>query len=194
MQIKYLFFSNRLGFRLWKSADTSVLAALSSDSEVMKFFPAKFWLNTTSAQIYIEKLNEHYDSHGFTYFAVDLLETSQCIGFIGLKTINYHAFFTPAVDIGWRLAKQFWGKGYATEGAVRCANWFFESFEEDRFVSITPIQNSASENVMRKIGMIKVDEFNHPLLKESDPLARHVLYEMRAGDQYKLDAENLRIP
>ncbi|WP_235294803.1 GNAT family N-acetyltransferase [Portibacter lacus] len=179
MQEGYLFFSERLGFRLWKETDLKIYTELSSDPEVMRFFPQEFWLDERSAKLSISGFQKHYREYGFTYFAVDKLDTADFIGFIGVKTISYDAFFAPAVDIGWRLHKDFWGNGYATEGAKRTLAWFFENFDLDRIVSMTPEKNIPSENVMIKIGMNKIETFNHPLLVTEDPLSKHVLYEIK---------------
>lgn len=178
MQIKHIFFSKRLGFRNWKEDDLALYASLSSDPEVMRFFPEEFHLDHAKAKKSIDGFRAHFNRYGFTYFAVDLLESNQFIGFIGMKTIAYEIFFAPAVDIGWRLDKKYWGRGYATEGALAAMEWFFMNNKGKRLVSLTPTSNGPSENVMKKIGMNKVCEFDHPLLDKSDPLLKHVLYEI----------------
>ena len=124
---------------------------------------------------------KHYHDYGFTYFAVDLLEQSQFVGFIGMKTVTYQAFFTPGVDIGWRLSEEYWGRGLATEGARKCKDYFFDNFDYERLISLTPVQNIPSWKVMEKIGMEKLGYFDHPLLEEQDPLLNHVVYEIRKG-------------
>jgi RimJ/RimL family protein N-acetyltransferase len=179
MQIKYIFFSKRLGFRNWEEKDIQLYQYLSADPEVMKYFPREFWLDADSARKSVIGFKEHFQNNGYTYFAVDLLDTNDFIGFIGMKKIAYEVFFAPAIDIGWRLSKKYWGRGYATEGAKKCLEWFFENFQADRIVSMTPTLNLASENVMRKIGMAKICDFDHPLLKKEDPLLNHVLYEIK---------------
>ena len=121
---------------------------------------------------------DHYDEYGYTYFAVDYLVDNEFIGFIGMKTISYEAYFSPGVDIGWRLRKEYWGRGLATEGAIASRDYFFSNFEIERLISLTPVQNNASWNVMKKIGMQKIGNFNHPLIDDDDPLAKHVVYEL----------------
>ena len=175
---KYLFLSERLGFRTWKEEDIQVYAEMNQDPEVMKYFPQEFWLDHAKSAKSIEGFMNHYHQHGFTYFAVDVIDENRFIGFIGMKTISYDVFFAPAIDIGWRLRKDFWGRGYATEGAKRCVEFFFENFKYDRLVSLTPTKNKASWNIMEKIGMQKITTFMHPMVEKDDPLSEHVLYEL----------------
>jgi len=179
MQIKYVFYSLRLGFRKWTKADIPTYQMLSSDPRVMEYFPKGFWLDYEGAAQAAERYNQHFEEEGYTYFAVDLLETSEFIGFIGLKKISYDIFFAPAIDVGWRLAYRFWGKGYATEGAQRCLSWFFDHFKGHKVVSLTTTENKASINVMKKIGMKKVGVFDHPLVARESRHCRHVLYEIQ---------------
>lgn len=179
---KFIFTSDRLGFRTWHPDDLEPYREMNTDTEVMKYFPKDFWLDKQGSQRSIDGFMEHYHKFGFTYYAVDLLESQEFIGFIGMKTISYEIFFAPAVDIGWRLGKKFWGKGYATEGALRCRDYFFKNFTYDRLVSLTPIRNMASWNVMEKIGMSRVQEFAHPIVDQDHQLSQHVLYELRRND------------
>ena len=91
---------------------------------------------------------------------------------------NYKSDFTPNVDIGWRLRKSFWKKGYATEGAKKCIEYGFKSLGLEKIISVCPEKNSKSKNVMKKIGMNKVGEFNHPKLKDYPELEKCVCYEI----------------
>ena len=96
----------------------------------------------------------------------EVLETGEFIGFIGLAYQDYETEFTPATDIGWRLKKSAWGNGYATEGARRCLEYAFKDLKLDKIISTCTLNNTKSENVMRKIGMSRKGEFNHPRLKD----------------------------
>ena len=120
MSKEYLFTSERLGFRNWMGDDFRELAALCGDEEVMAHFP--FPLLEEETKALFVRLLDHYADHGYTYFAVEVLETKEFIGFIGLAYQEYESVFSPATDIGWRLKKSAWGKGYATEGAKRCVS------------------------------------------------------------------------
>lgn len=174
----YLFKSERLGFRVWKKSDLAYYISMNSDQEVMRYFPEEFRLNAKGSAKSIQSFMEHYHKFGYTYFAVDFIEKGEFIGFIGMKTISYDAFFSPGVDIGWRLRKEYWGRGLATEGAIASRDYFFRNFEIGRLISLTPVQNQASWNVMEKMGMKKLGFFNHPMIDDEDPLAEHVVYEL----------------
>ena len=162
MSPKYIFTSARLGFRNWSLNDLSEFAEINADTEVMKYFPKK--LNTDESAEFIERLQKHYEAHGYNYFAAEVLATGELIGFIGLAYQEYEADFTPVTDIGWRLKRSAWGKGYATEGAQRCLELAFAELNLPKVVSICVVQNLPSEAVMKKIGMTKKGHFTHPKL------------------------------
>ena len=172
----YLFKSIRLGFRDWKEADIEKMATLNSDSEVMRFFPSTQSFEVTKK--FISRMKKQYTEKGYCYFAVDRLEDVEFIGFIGLSEPIYEADFTPCVDIGWRLARKFWGMGYATEGAKRCLSYGFDQLNLEKLVSTAPVLNKPSIQVMKKIGMTKVKYFEHPLLTDNHRLKDCVLYEI----------------
>ena len=170
----YLFKSRRLGFRNWLESDTEKLAAINADEEVMAFFPStRTWQETKN---FISGMQRQYGEKGYCYFAIDKLEDDTFIGFIGLSEQNYEADFTPCIDIGWRLAKIAWNKGYATEGAKRCLEYGLEKLKINKIYSIAPVINTKSEQVMKKIGMRKVKTFNHPQLPDNARLRKCVLY------------------
>jgi len=170
----YLFQSSRLGFRMWTDSDLLPLAALNNDPAVMEFFPKLQTLAETQA--FIERTQQHYAKHGYAWYAVDILENKEFIGFIGLVQTTFEASFTPCAEIGWRLKKSAWGKGYATEGATRCLAYGFKTLQLPAIYSFTATVNLRSERVMQKIGMTKVGEFDHPKLEKGNWLERHVLY------------------
>lgn len=170
----YLFKSNRLGFRNWLASDIEKLAAINRDKEVMAFFPSIRTLQETKN--FINRMQQQFSEKGYCYFAIDILEDDTLIGFIGLSEQNYDADFTPCIDIGWRLAKTAWNKGYASEGAKRCLEYGLKQLQIDKIYSIAPVINTKSEQVMRKIGMRKVKSFDHPQLLDNARLRRCVLY------------------
>ena len=161
----YIFTTERLGFRTWQTHDHEKMIAISSDKEVMKHFPAVATRQQTLE--FISSMNALYEKKGYCYFAVDRLEDSAFIGFIGLNYVDYKADFTPAVDIGWRLSTQYWNRGYATEGARGCLRYGFDKLLMNEIVAIAPTVNLPSIHVMKKIGMTKVREFEHPRLISS---------------------------
>ncbi len=162
MQSTYLFQSQRLGFRNWVSADIPKMTAISADPKVMEHFPA----TATEIQTieFVERMQKMFNNKGYCYFAVDRFDTGEFIGFIGLCYQTYEAPFTPCVDIGWRLATEHWGLGFATEGARSCLEYGFNVLKIEAIKSIAVIQNIKSIRVMQKIGMEKELHFKHPAL------------------------------
>ena len=176
MKKEYIFKSKRLGFRDWIDDDLDEFSKLNSDINVMEHFPKP--LTKEETYDFIQRLKKHFKEKGFNYFATEILETGEFIGFIGLAYQDYESEFTPNVDIGWRLKKEAWGNGYATEGAKRCIDFGFENLNLDKIISVCTEKNFNSENVMKKIGMKKVGEFNHPKLNEYPKLMKCLCYEI----------------
>lgn len=174
--MSYLFTSQRLGFRTWLHSDLPKMAAINADVDVMKYFPEI--QSAKQTQQFIDRMQKLYSKKGFCYFAVELLERNELIGFIGLSEQNFEADFTPCVDIGWRLNKAYWAKGYATEGAKRVLQFAFSTLKLEQVVAIAPVINKGSEKVMQKIGMQKIKTFNHPLMVDIERLRECVLYEI----------------
>lgn len=172
----YLFTSSRLGFRNWQDDDMATMAAINSDNEVMKYFPATLTSEETFA--FVTRMKIMFGKKGYCYFAVDQLADEKLIGFIGLCDQTYEADFTPCVDIGWRLDKKFWNKGYATEGAKRCISYGFVELGLQTVIATAPVINAKSIHVMDKLGMAKRSEFIHPKLSHDKRLERCVCYEL----------------
>tara|TARA_R110002050_G_scaffold297339_2_gene458600 strand:+ start:2554 stop:3090 length:537 start_codon:yes stop_codon:yes gene_type:complete len=173
---KYLFKSDRLGFRNWEEKDIPKMAVINTDEVVMQYFPSV--QNRKQTQLFVDRMKAQMAKNGFCYFAVDKLVNNEFIGFIGISEQNFEADFTPCVDIGWRLAQNEWGKGYATEGARKCLEFAFNHVGLKRINAICPTINVKSERVMEKLGMKKVKIFKHPLLADFKKLERCVLYEV----------------
>ena len=170
----YLFTSKRLGFRNWKISDIDGLFEINSNKEVMQFFPSTQTKEQTEA--FITKMQNQYAKKEFCYFAVEILETKEFIGFIGLSSQNFESDFTPAIDIGWRLHPNFWNKGLATEGAQRCLEFGFNQLKLKKIIAVAPAINIPSISIMQKLGMNKSQHFKHSLLKEFPQLETCVLY------------------
>jgi len=176
MNKDYIFKSERLGFRNWRTDDLTEFSKLNADKDVMEHFPNVLTeLETTD---FIKRLQNHSIDKGYTYFVTEVLATGEFIGFIGLAYQDYKTEFTPATDIGWRLKKSAWGKGYATEGAKRCLDYAFNELYLDKVISTCVLQNVNSEQVMKKIGMRKLGLFNHPKLKDFAKYEKCVCYEI----------------
>ena len=172
----YIFKSERLGFRNWRKEDLKEFVKLNSDEVVMEHFPKI--LSKKEVEEFIERLRNHFAKNGYTYYATEILETKEFIGMIGLAFQEYKTKFTPAIDIGWRLKRNAWGKGYATEGAKRCLEYAFNELGMEKIVSVCTIKNLKSENVMKKIGMTKKGEFNHPEMINHPEYEEHFCYEI----------------
>ena len=177
MNTAYIFTSERLGFRNWTEADISPLSIINSDPRVMQYFPSIQSYDQTES--FVKRMKNQFKDKGFCYFAVDKLSTGQFIGFIGISEQSFKSEFTPAIDIGWRLSQKEWGNGYATEGAKRCLDFAFSEIGLNQVISICPEINHQSENVMKKLDMNKIGQFNHPLLKQNTQLQKCVVYELR---------------
>ena len=177
MQNSYCFTSSRLGFRNWSEADFKGLCALNQDPEVMAYFPNL--LSHEASRDFMKRMQVKFEQKGYCYFAVDELESGSFIGFIGLSDQEFESPFTPCVDIGWRLARNFWGNGYATEGAMRCLEYAFEDLGLEVILSHCPVVNTRSWNVMEKIGMLRIGTFKHPVLKDYPKLENCYCYEIR---------------
>lgn len=165
---QYLFKSERLGFRNWLESDIEMMTEINADKNVMEFFPDIASKGQTID--FIQKMQKQFTEKGFCYFAVDKLKNNEFIGFIGLSEKNFESEFTPCIDIGWRLSNLEWNNGFATEGAKRCLEYAFNVLKLEKIYSIAPKINIKSERVMKKIGMEKVLEFEHPLLINDERL------------------------
>ncbi len=170
--------TDRLILRQWQDSDVEPFAALNADPDVMKFFPKLMALEETTAMV--ERIKARYDSDTFCFWAAEEKETCNFIGFIGLGRPTFEAYFIPCVEIGWRLAKAYWGKGYAPEGAKEVLRDGFERTNLEEIVALTAVLNSKSIRVMEKISMHRdtVDDFLHPVLEDGHHLKPHVLYRI----------------
>jgi len=157
-----------------------VFETLNADEEVMRHFPST--LSREQTKDFIIRLQKHHKDHGYCYFAVELLATSEFIGFIGLAYQKYTSEFSPNTDIGWRLKRSAWGNGYATEGAKRVLEYAFDELELDFVFSTCTEQNTTSENVMKKIGMKYQKIMLHPNLKDYPAYERCKVYALTRAE------------
>lgn len=181
MRNKYIFTSERLGFRTWTLADVDALHEINSNVAVMRYFPA-----TQSKQQsldFIKRMQNQYRKRKHCYFAVEKKENQEFIGFIGLSYQTYEADFNPATDIGWRIHPKHWKKGYATEGAKECLRYAFNCLSLNQIVAVAPAINVPSIQVMEKIGMTRERTFKHELLHQYPELQDCVLYKVNRPKQ-----------
>lgn len=173
--------TKRLILRPWTEEDLEPFAQLNADPRVREYFPGLLSRQESDASVAL--MSNHIQKYGWGFWATSLVETGEFIGFIGLENVLFSAPFnqlTPAVEIGWRLAFNHWGKGYATEGALAALRYGYETLGLEEIVSFTAVANLRSRQVMEKIGMHHnpEDDFDHPKLPEGHPLRRHVLYRL----------------
>jgi len=170
--------SARLVLRQWHDDDLREFAALCADPQVMRYFPAP--LTRVEAAALIGRVRGHFNEYGFGLWALERKDSGAFIGMTGLLNVNFDAPFGPAVEIGWRLAKEHWGLGYASEAAWTALRCGFDRLALKEIVSFTAQANLPSEKVMQAIGMHHApeDDFDHPKLAVDHPLRRHVLYRI----------------
>jgi RimJ/RimL family protein N-acetyltransferase len=165
--------------RAWRDDDKPAYAELNADPIVMEHFPST--LTPRQSDEMVDRMAAGWEAHGYGLWAVEVIDTGQCIGFIGLSSPSWSAPFTPCIEVGWRLARSAWGHGYAPEGARAALRWGFDHLAppNDEFVSFTTVDNLRSRRVMEKIGMVRsaADDFDHPMLPDWAG-ARHVLYRI----------------
>jgi RimJ/RimL family protein N-acetyltransferase len=183
--------TERLLLRPWRSSDRAPFAALNDDPEVMEYFPAR--LTRAQSDAMADRMQSAIDANGWGLWALERRDTGEFIGFTGLQVPTYEFAFMPVVEVGWRLARQAWGHGFATEAAAASLDYGFEELDLEEIVAMTSVHNARSQAVMRRLGMVRdpADDFEHPAYDSSDPLRQHVLYRLgrdswRDGDRLAL--------
>lgn len=175
--------TERLLLRQWQLDDYPLFAKMNADPIVMEFYPEL--LNSDASNLMASKLESLIADRSWGLWAVELLDQSQFIGFVGLHEPHYDLPMTPCVEIGWRLSKDSWGKGYATEAAKAALDFAFQRLELEEVYSFTSVVNFKSEAVMKRLGMKNLlKNFNHPIVPVGHNLSEHVLYKM-TKEQWK---------
>ena len=177
MPVPVEFRTQRLLLRRWRESDREPFAAMNADPRVMEFFPATQSRPASDASI--DSWQKELVDRGWSNWAVELPASGQFIGFIGLSVPQRLLPFSPCVEIGWRLAAEHWGQGFATEGARAALQVGFEWLGLQEIVSFTSVLNVRSQAVMQRIGMSNAHrDFEHPGVPEGHPLRLHCLYRM----------------
>ena len=168
----------RLLLRRWRDSDRAPFAALNADPEVMRHFPRT--LTTAESDAFVARVEAAFGLHGYGLWAVE--HDGAFIGFVGLNWTPFNSHFTPALEVGWRLARSAWGQGFATEAALAARDFAFAEAGVAELVSFTTEANTRSQAVMRRIGLVRdpSDDFDHPNLPAGHPMLRHVLYRLPA--------------
>ncbi|MBP9791647.1 MAG: GNAT family N-acetyltransferase [Rickettsiales bacterium] len=173
--------TTRLILRTWNNEDAEAYYSINTDPKVIELLLGP--LTTNQVNDFILAANKHQEKHSYTLWALELKETGELLGFTGLNYTEWPAHFTPAVEVGWRLGSQYWGKGYATEAARASLEYGFKKCGLKEIVSFTVPANIRSINVMKKIGF-KHDisgDFAHPKLPIDHRLSKHILYRLTAN-------------
>jgi RimJ/RimL family protein N-acetyltransferase len=168
--------TQRLRLRQWTATDREPFAALNADPRVMEFFPAT--LSREQSDAVAARIESNIAGRGFGLWALEKRAEGEFIGFVGLSVTPPALPFPPSVEIGWRLAFEHWGKGYATEAARQCLRVGFQLLGFSEIVSFTAVGNLRSRAVMERLGMRVAGTFEHPLVPQASHLRRHCLYRL----------------
>jgi len=176
--------TERLRLRRWGRADRKPFAELNADPKVMEYYPEP--LGRAASDAMVDTIEACFEERGFGLWAVEVTEAGDSTsdppfaGYVGLWPATFEAPFTPAVEVGWRLAHRYWGRGYATEAGRAVLADGFGRLELDEIVSFTAAVNARSRRAMMKLGMTSsaADDFDHPSLPEGHRLRPHVLYRL----------------
>ena len=182
--------TNRLILRQWKEEDLPQFAELNADPEVMKYFPSV--LSEKESNILAEKIRTRIEKNGWGFWAMETKADKSFIGFTGLNQPDENMLPSPCVEIGWRLAKPFWGQGLATEAGRECLRFAFHNLNMREIVSFTSTTNIRSQAVMIRLGMKNTKQnFYHPKLERINSLCEHVLFSIskqnfeKQNDQFR---------
>ena len=176
--------SGRICLRQWRDEDREAFAAMNADARVMEFFRSR--LSRIESDAMVDGIQKHFSEHGFGLWAIEVPGVAPFVGFAGLAVPRFIAHFTPCVEVGWRLAFEHWGRGYATEAAHLALGYGFEAAALQQVVSYTSTTNRRSRAVMERLGMRRdpADDFDYPTLPEGHPLRLHVLYRLDASSYF----------
>jgi RimJ/RimL family protein N-acetyltransferase len=169
--------THRLLLRQWRDADVAPWAAMNADPAVREFFPEVLTHEQSAASL--AHFRAELDERGWGWWAVEVAATGEFVGFAGLDPVDEELPF-PGVEVGWRLARWAWGRGYATEAGRACLDHGFDALGLDEILAITAAGNERSRAVMRRLGMTydPADDFEDPTV-EAGPLRHSVVYRIR---------------
>jgi 3-dehydroquinate dehydratase / shikimate dehydrogenase len=169
--------TDRLVLRPWRGSDRAPFAALNADAHVMEHFPKTSTRDETD--VWLDRMIARMERQGFGLWAVEVPGVADFIGFIGLNPADA-ILGRPVLEVGWRLAAEHWGRGYATEGARASLAHAFDVLGKDEVVSFATAANQRSRHVMEKLGLVHLpeDDFDHPGVPPTWSGRRHVLYRI----------------
>jgi len=177
--------TERLIIRNWRETDRDLVFEINSDEAVMEFFP--FRRNRAEADAFFDRVHSMIAETGLGFYALEEKASGETIGFCGLARVDHlePPIAKGTIEIGWRLAARYWGKGFASEAARALLALGFEKLGLDQIVSFAVHDNTRSTSVMERIGMHRVagGDFDHPNVPDTYPhLKRHVLYRLTADE------------
>jgi RimJ/RimL family protein N-acetyltransferase len=177
----------RLRLRSWRDADVEPWVEMCADLRVMEFFPST--IARAQAEAMAGRMRAGLERDGYGWWPIEVKGGTAFAGVILLQEIPFEAHFTPAMEVGWWLAFESWGHGYATEGARAALGYAFEELHRAEIVAITTPVNVRSQRVMQRLGMTRDpnEDFENPRVAAGHPLRTHVLYRVRAGQVSALD-------
>lgn len=166
----------RLILRPWRDSDLPLFAEQNADPVVMRYLVGP--LTRAQSDDYVAQAVRHLAETGYCKWAVEAPGVAPFIGAVGLSRVKFEASFTPAVEVAWRLHRNYWGHGYATEAARAAIEDGFTRIGLNEIVALTTLGNIASQRVMQRLGMTRTVEFDHPAVAKDNPLRRHILYRL----------------
>lgn len=172
--------TERLLMRQWRDTDREPFAAINADPEVMAHYPAPMTREQSDAAL--AKLAAGIDATGIGLWALERRDDSALLGFVGIRNVPFEAHFTPAVEVGWRLRRDTWGSGYATEAAQECVRYGFETLGLEQIIAMARPDNWPSRRVMDRLGMWhdEAGTFRYPPAGEPGS-SDYVLYRLDAA-------------
>ncbi len=173
--------TDRLVLREWQESDRKPFAQMNADPMVMEYMPRR--LDEAASDKLVNRFEKHFKKHGYGLYAAELKETEEFMGFVGIDNVAVDVPFKPAVEIAWRLSYEYWGHGYATEGAQHVLAHALGELKIPEIVAFSVYDNERSLHVIEKIGLVRDPDgdFEYPRLPKGHPLAQHVLYRSAAA-------------
>ncbi len=179
--------TERLLLRRWRSSDLQPFAAINADPLVMEYLPAPLSGPETAALM--ARIERCFEARGYGLWAVEIPGEAALIGFVGLSPVDLELASAPVVELGWRLARAFWGRGLAAEAAAAAMRFGFQELELPALVAFTAAGNQRSRRLMQRLGMRRdpAEDFEHPLLPAGHPLRAHILHRVDA-DRWRISS------
>jgi len=168
--------TDRLLMRRWLDSDREPFAALNADPETMLFFPET--LQRQASDAFVDRIEARFELQGYGLWALEVTDTGEFIGFTGLNPLPDNVPGAGGTEVGWRLARHAWHRGYATEAATAALDVAFGRLGMKEIWSMTAVLNEPSQAVMRRLGLSEVARFDHPGIPPGHPLRPHVTYHL----------------